>query len=310
MSQEVDTTLEHSALEREIERDGNWVKVLIYRGVGDAGWILEVEDQLGGSTVWDDPFDTDQGALDAALRAIEEDGIESFAHAESDPRSARSLWALKTELPPLAEIKRTLNASTELLNFHAVCGLFAAIGTAPELVPPSAWFELIKGKHVFDDLKSAQTLTQGLMALYSEILSSIADHGAHCCPDPSDEEAIREFCAGYAGMALRDASWSNEAGCSALMFPILVLSGTTSMDKLAKLVPAAAQDPLDYLLRAREGLPDIITELYEYWAEERRAAAQRLIQRAEPVRREAIKVGRNSPCPCGSGKKFKKCCAN
>jgi preprotein translocase subunit SecA len=27
-----------------------------------------------------------------------------------------------------------------------------------------------------------------------------------------------------------------------------------------------------------------------------------------PVRREAPKVGRNEPCPCGSGKKFKACC--
>ena len=28
----------------------------------------------------------------------------------------------------------------------------------------------------------------------------------------------------------------------------------------------------------------------------------------EPVRRAEPKVGRNDPCPCGSGKKFKKCC--
>lgn len=28
----------------------------------------------------------------------------------------------------------------------------------------------------------------------------------------------------------------------------------------------------------------------------------------ETYRREAPKVGRNEPCPCGSGKKFKKCC--
>ena len=28
----------------------------------------------------------------------------------------------------------------------------------------------------------------------------------------------------------------------------------------------------------------------------------------KPVRRAAKKVGRNDPCPCGSGKKFKKCC--
>ena len=28
----------------------------------------------------------------------------------------------------------------------------------------------------------------------------------------------------------------------------------------------------------------------------------------KPIRREEPKVGRNDPCPCGSGKKFKKCC--
>lgn len=34
----------------------------------------------------------------------------------------------------------------------------------------------------------------------------------------------------------------------------------------------------------------------------------RLMGRPAPVRRESPKVGRNDPCPCGSGKKFKKCC--
>ncbi|MGD9642430.1 MAG: SEC-C metal-binding domain-containing protein [Elusimicrobiales bacterium] len=31
--------------------------------------------------------------------------------------------------------------------------------------------------------------------------------------------------------------------------------------------------------------------------------------KVETVRREEPKVGRNDPCPCGSGKKYKKCCA-
>jgi len=30
-------------------------------------------------------------------------------------------------------------------------------------------------------------------------------------------------------------------------------------------------------------------------------------EKAEPVRRAEAKVGRNDPCPCGSGKKYKKC---
>jgi len=28
---------------------------------------------------------------------------------------------------------------------------------------------------------------------------------------------------------------------------------------------------------------------------------------ASPVKREGEKVGRNDPCPCGSGKKYKRC---
>ena len=28
----------------------------------------------------------------------------------------------------------------------------------------------------------------------------------------------------------------------------------------------------------------------------------------DPYRRETPKIGRNDPCPCGSGKKYKKCC--
>lgn len=31
--------------------------------------------------------------------------------------------------------------------------------------------------------------------------------------------------------------------------------------------------------------------------------------RDEPIVREQPKIGRNDPCPCGSGKKYKKCCA-
>lgn len=31
-------------------------------------------------------------------------------------------------------------------------------------------------------------------------------------------------------------------------------------------------------------------------------------QRQETIRREGDKIGRNDPCPCGSGRKYKKCC--
>jgi len=37
------------------------------------------------------------------------------------------------------------------------------------------------------------------------------------------------------------------------------------------------------------------------------ASAGRQRQKVETVRREQPKVGRNEPCPCGSGKKYKQC---
>jgi preprotein translocase subunit SecA len=34
------------------------------------------------------------------------------------------------------------------------------------------------------------------------------------------------------------------------------------------------------------------------------------VEKPETIRREGKKVGRNDPCPCGSGKKYKKCCGS
>jgi preprotein translocase subunit SecA len=31
-------------------------------------------------------------------------------------------------------------------------------------------------------------------------------------------------------------------------------------------------------------------------------------QRVDPIRHRGQRVGRNDPCPCGSGKKYKVCC--
>jgi preprotein translocase subunit SecA len=37
-------------------------------------------------------------------------------------------------------------------------------------------------------------------------------------------------------------------------------------------------------------------------------ASQQNEKGAEPIRNRGRKVGRNDPCPCGSGKKYKRCC--
>ena len=60
-----------------IERDGRSVKVGIYED-GTGGWLLEVVDEFGNSSVWDQSFETEQDAHDEALKTIREEGIESL----------------------------------------------------------------------------------------------------------------------------------------------------------------------------------------------------------------------------------------
>jgi uncharacterized protein len=55
-----------------------------------------------------------------------------------------------------------------------------------------------------------------------------------------------------------------------------------------------------------EQIPDSVIGIYHYWLPYRQAVVERTI--ATTFERAHPKTGRNDPCPCGSGKKFKKCC--
>jgi hypothetical protein len=66
-----------SPLCQTVTREGKTVKIYISDD-GDGGWILEVEDEYGNSTVWDDSFETDENALKEVLDTIEKEGIESL----------------------------------------------------------------------------------------------------------------------------------------------------------------------------------------------------------------------------------------
>jgi len=68
----------NSPLSQKISRDGTTIEVLIYRGEHETAWILEVVDQAGGSTVWDDKFATEQDALNEVFQTIASEGIGCF----------------------------------------------------------------------------------------------------------------------------------------------------------------------------------------------------------------------------------------
>ena len=57
---------------------------------------------------------------------------------------------------------------------------------------------------------------------------------------------------------------------------------------------------------------DMISALEQYKKQQEALQKNMVLSRGdsapEPVKRHDEKIGRNDPCPCGSGKKYKKCC--
>ena len=81
MSEEYE--IKYSTLCQKVTGEGKSVQVYIYED-GKGGWILEVVDEYDNSTVWDDPFKTDDEALDEVFDTIEKEGISSLIGTEND----------------------------------------------------------------------------------------------------------------------------------------------------------------------------------------------------------------------------------
>tara|TARA_R110000796_G_scaffold208755_1_gene325000 strand:+ start:6260 stop:6628 length:369 start_codon:yes stop_codon:yes gene_type:complete len=79
---EDDFELEMSPLCQKVTADGKTVEVEIYRG-DKGGWLLEVVDEFGTSTVWDDEFDTDRAALEEVQATIRDEGIDALIGIDS-----------------------------------------------------------------------------------------------------------------------------------------------------------------------------------------------------------------------------------
>ncbi len=159
-----DIELIHSPLTRTHSADGHTLQIQIYRSTGSP-WILEVVDELGTSTVWDDPFDTDTAALEAAFLAIEEEGIHSFVtttQREAKEPNPPACWPRPSEAPmsgtapwmaPLSE-EELDELEDDLLDLDAVDGMtldmldgfLHALAIGPETVMPSQWLPKVWGR--------------------------------------------------------------------------------------------------------------------------------------------------------------------
>jgi len=209
---------------------------------------------------------------------------------------------------PLSQAERDdlaarLAGRTGAMPYHAVHGLFAALASLPDMISPREWLSLAIGDQKFESRAEAEGLVGLVMRLYNDTISELDRADPALCPDAADVDAIRDWCWGYSqGLEMDDPDRGVDSD--------ELLESLDVIDVLAEQLPSSEVMPSDadeseWLAEQRSTLLDRALLLHRSWAEARVAAVP---QPPTPTPRPA--VGRNDPCPCGSGKKYKKCCAN
>ena len=84
MSGDDESDFVESPLSQHVTRSGVTVRVEIY-GDTEGRWILEIVDAENASHVWNEHFETDQLALDEALRALDEEPLEFLGRTADQP---------------------------------------------------------------------------------------------------------------------------------------------------------------------------------------------------------------------------------
>jgi len=238
------------------------------------------------------PHPLSDQAIDSKLppRAMTMDGIPNPYGLPLDPRK-------------LKQLERTLGEFT----LHRALGLFCAVASVPELPPPSVWLGEIMQHVKFPGETQARGVMELLMVVYNHVVSTLERHDIdRLIPEAADMEACREWARGYTALLGRMDPAQMEGDVLDSAFAIQTLAEIPKM--LTLLDEFRGEKSREAMLAEyRESLADDADFLLEAWAEARAKPPSRRPEAT--VRREAPKVGRNDPCPCGSGKKHKKCCA-
>jgi uncharacterized protein len=195
-------------------------------------------------------------------------------------------------------------------------GFLAAVASAPVPIPRERWLEEALGQGdaaALPEQREARALIERMYADVARLL--LEGHGVEplLYPEADEADAADEaldyapWCEGYlAGMALAEPPWSEFAAgdeLAALIAPFLALAlegAPREASVPGPLDDLTPEELAEYPCSARERLPEAVQDVYD-WLDARRP-------KAEPLKREAPKVGRNEPCPCGSGRKHKRCC--
>jgi uncharacterized protein len=200
-------------------------------------------------------------------------------------------------------------------------GFCAGLIVCPEMIPPSEWLPHVwgpTGMPAFDDFAEMQKGMDLIMAHYNDVAMSLSPPHVQYAPiyevDTRTDEVLWEaWIIGFElAMSLRGAAWvpmfdseDEEISASATVMTILhdIVTGKSELD--SESIAMAAEEAPDLL-------PKMVISLND-WTKAQYQPAPFLAPMAANISTAPVwtkKTGRNEPCSCGSGRKYKKCCGS
>lgn len=242
-------------------------------------------------------FDDDGiAAIDdpVAFLGVDDDADDIFADEPVDDAGPRDPDVLDPEaldgraLDWLGRFLLAPETGLSTMSIEMLDGFLTALALGPVRVPREQWLPAVWGEkgppHFADEEQRRHVAT--LLDRHAAAIARRAEAGLP--PDllvlPEDRaERPLEWAIGFLeGIDLRAADWQP-------------LFDEVDVEDLLGPIEALADESSDLEDDSFDALPDVLLAIQSYWRRPARVPAR------------STKVGRNDPCPCGSGKKYKKC---
>jgi uncharacterized protein len=214
----------------------------------------------------------------------------------------------------LERVTEMLGCRKEAMNLEMLDGFFAALICGPDMVPPSEYLPEILGT-AHGNWQNSQDLEEffTLMLRHWNAITSAIDSDEPYLPvlfENAQGVAFgNDWATGFTrGMGMRRQHWTaliDDEAHAGLLIPIFALAHEHDPDPEMR----PYQQPIDAQRREQLilGSAASVQAIRRYFMQRRR----RTSSVGPDVRTRSgfdRRPGRNEPCPCGSGKKFKKCC--
>ena len=202
------------------------------------------------------------------------------------------------------------------MNVEALDGFFAALIAGPETVMPSEYYPEVFGGEMsetcdFGNIDEAKEILGLMMRHWNDIAGTLFKGRVYMPLLLYDENGVahgNDWADGFMrGMYMRQGGWAklvNDEEHGGCLVPMILLCHEHDEDPEMRPEPISPEKREEVIAHMAAGF----VEAYEYFREHRENYAGTTF--TSESRGNAPKVGRNDPCPCGSGKKYKRCCGS